>query len=487
MEGVGALKHIKITSALLAAIIIISSALVPSSVLSESRAAAKQSGVSSVAAKYESEVPVVIPANDLTYTVRAGRAVISKYNGNETKVIIPSELGGVPVYSIVGRAFADNSALTYIKLPSTLAVISTVAFNLCDSLTKIEVDAANEKFTSVDGVLYTKDMTRLVCFPGGRTGAFTIPKSVTTVGGYAFDHCYGLTSVNMYNGVKDIAAHAFSFCWNMEKIRLSDSLLTLGAYALSNCDDLEEIHLPASLTAIGENAVLGFSDSYGYKQYYFVDGIYCVKGTYAETYIKTLGVSYIREFRTITDIDTGVVIYDTDNKLPAGVGVAVSSLSVSDLGSAVNGRKYNKLYAYDVSLTKDGAAYSLPGNIYLNIVFNGLDADTITTASKVYKISSGFSQPINRAPESELIYARTNKLGVFAVLCNNDFSLPGDVDGDGEITLYDAKTVLCASLGLLVFTDEQFTAANVVDSSVRKITTEDARRILRVAAEIDKF
>ena len=55
------------------------------------------------------------------------------------------------------------------------------------------------------------------------------------------------------------------------------------------------------------------------------------------------------------------------------------------------------------------------------------------------------------------------------------------MDGDGLITLSDVKTVLHATAGTLTLTYEQSLCANVDNSQDGKITTKDARKILRLA------
>ena len=63
-------------------------------------------------------------------------------------------------------------------------------------LTEIIVDPNNSQFESLDGVLYSKDGTTLICYPAGKTATqFTIPNSVTNVDNTAFD---GLSSLTIY-------------------------------------------------------------------------------------------------------------------------------------------------------------------------------------------------------------------------------------------------------------------------------------------------
>ena len=57
----------------------------------------------------------------------------------------------------------------------------------------------------------------------------------------------------------------------------------------------------------------------------------------------------------------------------------------------------------------------------------------------------------------------------------------GDIDGDGVVTLFDVKAALYASTNRLTLTPEQKLAANIDNSQDGKITTEDARKILRLA------
>lgn len=51
----------------------------------------------------------------------------------------------------------------------------------CETLQNIYVDKGNAYYFSQDGVLYNKDTTVLIAFPGGRKGAFSIPDSVVRI------------------------------------------------------------------------------------------------------------------------------------------------------------------------------------------------------------------------------------------------------------------------------------------------------------------
>lgn len=48
----------------------------------------------------------------------AGEITITKYTGNDTEVIIPPEIDGMPVTSIGKSAFHNCSSLTSVTLPT---------------------------------------------------------------------------------------------------------------------------------------------------------------------------------------------------------------------------------------------------------------------------------------------------------------------------------------------------------------------------------
>ena len=420
-------------------------------------------------------------ASDFDYDYFDGEGIyIWGYNGNAESVIIPETIGGYPVYAVAGFAFEKKSNLKYVRIPASAVMVDSSAFNLCSSLETIDVAPGSTDYKSVGGVLYSYDGTSLVAFPAARGGSFTVPKGVEYIESYAFDHCYNLTDVNMYNTVTYIGAYAFSFCWSLESIRLSDRLHTLGKMALAGCEELSEVHLPASLDTIGTDALLGLVGSeYGDKQYYFTDGLYAVPGTKSAEYAVKLGVEVTGEYHSITDIDTGIVLYDIENKIPGTVDISVKPVAFDKVADIFN-RKYTKAGAYDISLVNNGKPYALKSEV--SIVFNAVDPTMIPSASAVYLCEGGRAAAFEKAPQDSRIYALTDTLGRFAVLSSDDFSLKGDADGDGRVTTFDARIALCASIGILEPTAAQKSACTFTGSN--KITLDDVRQILCMAAGI---
>ncbi|MBQ7256469.1 MAG: leucine-rich repeat domain-containing protein [Abditibacteriota bacterium] len=92
------------------------------------------------------------------------------------------------------------------------------AFEGCESLESINVDKNNKNYTSVSGVLYNKDVTKLIQCPGG-VSSIEIPDSVTSIGDVAFRGCSRLKSIMIPNSVTSIGWGAFWGCESLKEIR----------------------------------------------------------------------------------------------------------------------------------------------------------------------------------------------------------------------------------------------------------------------------
>lgn len=446
---------------------------------------------------YESPEPVIPPESDFTYRLypedEPTNVSITKYTGQETKIIIPETLGGLPVTGLTLKSFSGNEKITYVKLPSSLESVAIKAFNMCSSLTEFDIDPENKYLSVIDGVLYRKDTdedsetygkpTTLLCFPAGKGGHFTIPYGTETIYSFAFDHCYNLTSVDMYNTVTEIKTHAFSYCWNLESIRLSDNLYSLGQEALSHCESLKRIDLPATLRSIGKDAVLGTIDSDDNKVYFFINGISCAESSYAYEYLVDQALPediIIKTHRSVTDNDTRIKLIDAYSVFPEkeSIDIKVSSVEIEAL-EAILPTRFAEAFAFDIDITSENTSYTPEGKVILD--FTAICPDAIPSATKVYQQIGDELVLVSGSAHTPFVGAQISEGGRFVILSNNDFSLKGDIDGDGVVTLFDVKTAMHTSIGTLTLTPEQQLTANVDNSEDGKITTNDARKILRLA------
>lgn len=105
---------------------------------------------------------------------------------------------------IGNSAFALCSNLVNINLPASLKTIGYNPFYAILKLdaTNFKISSDNEYFTIQDGVLYSKDLTRLICYPYGKTETeFTILDTVTTLDVYSFRLIDSLLTINMPTSV----------------------------------------------------------------------------------------------------------------------------------------------------------------------------------------------------------------------------------------------------------------------------------------------
>lgn len=72
------------------------------------------------------------------------------------------------IISLGVSAFSGCENLMSISIPANVADIQSIAFAGCKKLTSIEVDSNNENYSSINGVLFDKNITELVCYPAGK-------------------------------------------------------------------------------------------------------------------------------------------------------------------------------------------------------------------------------------------------------------------------------------------------------------------------------
>ena len=170
-----------------------------------------------------------------------------------TSITIPHS-----VTKIEGYTFQACRGLTTVTIPSTIAEIDGSAFRLCTGLTSIEVEEGNTRFASQDDVLFTKDMTTLVCYPAGRADpSYTIPNSVTQIGTQSFAYCLNLTSMDFPSSLQSIGWSAFTGCSSLASVTFPNSLTWINMYAFQDCSSLSSITIPGSVNHLSEMAFNG--------------------------------------------------------------------------------------------------------------------------------------------------------------------------------------------------------------------------------------
>ena len=214
-------------------------------------------------------------------------------------VTIPNSVTRIGDY-----AFYKCVGLEEISIPASVTSIGDGALAGCSSLMGIVVDDKNSTYTSDEGILYSKDKTRLIQYPAGKDetdilvpegvkvigiGAFVstinlknvilpdglttieedafadgealqtvvIPASVTRIGNRAFFASEELLTAKIPEGIERIGDDVFNSCKAMTSIIIPQSLKSIGRSAFEYCVSLGSITLPAGVTSIGPKAFEG--------------------------------------------------------------------------------------------------------------------------------------------------------------------------------------------------------------------------------------
>lgn len=151
------------------------------------------------------------------------------------------------VNEIGGSAFSNCTSLVAFKVPASVEKLGNNVFQGCMSLKNIEVDANNPNYTSVDGVVMSKDKKTLYTYPAGRTDAeYTVPEGVTTLGFSCF--CQRIIKVGATLMASEI---------QLEKVNLPQSLTTIGNSALEELKKMKSVIIPEGVTSIGNGSLRG--------------------------------------------------------------------------------------------------------------------------------------------------------------------------------------------------------------------------------------
>ena len=164
----------------------------------------------------------------------------------QTSFTIPST-----VTSIDDNAFKSCNSLTAINIPAGVISIGKQAFMDCSNLANINVDPANPNYTSVNGILFDKNMTILINYPRKiNQTSYSIPQTVTKIDDGAFYGCSQLTEINIPENVVTINEAAFYNCKGIATLNIPKSLTTISKYAFCECDRISELIIPDNVTTI---------------------------------------------------------------------------------------------------------------------------------------------------------------------------------------------------------------------------------------------
>ena len=134
------------------------------------------------------------------------------FNENNTLIKAPTGIVSADIPDVclkIGRdAFKDCEKLKSVKIPESVEKIDSNAFYYCKNLSSFVVDDNNPFFKSLDGAVYSRDLSELVICPKNIT-SFNIPKTVKKIRGSAFTDCNKIREISIPKNVEEIEGNAF--------------------------------------------------------------------------------------------------------------------------------------------------------------------------------------------------------------------------------------------------------------------------------------
>ncbi len=167
------------------------------------------------------------------------------YNGFKTSVVgtlnkIKSKrlvlLEGIK--TINRNSFWNCKGIETIVFPESL---NDIGYNPFVGCSNIHFESKTPYYKVVDGVLYNKDLTKIVCYPAWKAiGDIHILNSVITIERGAFSGCDKMTNLYLHN-VNIVNKSCFTNCSALKSLYCSDLITYVGEWAFAYCASLKEV------------------------------------------------------------------------------------------------------------------------------------------------------------------------------------------------------------------------------------------------------
>ena len=220
-----------------------------------------------------------------------------------------------PITVLHEYAFNCDEKITEITIGKNVAKIDGKSFYSCYALKAIHVDPANEFYCDINGVLFNKDKTELICYPidhdqylreqygfegqywptdqwkeknldkyndlytheyEDRINTYVVPETVKVIGELAFNYSE-LFRLYLPEGLERLETLAIFRNWHIERVdtytgvceegklpsekqikpSLPDSLTYIGSDCFNSAIEMDYIYIPENVTYIGHHAFWG--------------------------------------------------------------------------------------------------------------------------------------------------------------------------------------------------------------------------------------
>ena len=386
-------------------------------------------------------------SGDFEYVVlKDGTAEITKYNGNAEILDIPSKLNGYTVTSIGKQAFA-NCDFTSITIPDSVTSIGELSFFDCESLTGITI---GNSVTSI-GVRAFENCNSLT--------SVTIPDSVTSIGESAFQYCDSLTSITIGNGVTSIGDLAFENCHSITSITIPDSVTSIGDDTFEFCESLTSVAIGNGVISIGDWA------------FYGCEGLTSIA---IPDSVTNIGVWAFGECSNLTEIRVNAnnknytsqdgVLFNKDKTelIQYPIGNERKTYDIPNSVTSIGGGAFQDcenltdIYILNRECLIYNGYYTIPDKTTIHGYAGSAAEEYAKEYDKKFVAIDG--EPVTPDPDKQ--------------------NAIGDIDGNANITITDAKWILQNTVKSRNLTEAQAKAADLNKDG--KVTIVDAKWVLQI-------
>ena len=453
-----------------------------------------------------------------------------------TSITIPDS-----VTSIGEVAFSGCTGLTSITIPKSVTNIGVWAFYDCKNLTKVFYEADLESWLKIEGSnsIYIpiwspcyngSDVTELY-FNGQLVTEVNIPEGVESIKAGAFAGCSSIKKLSLPKSVKDIGRGAFEGCRNLEIINMPYGLKTIGHYAFSGCESLKSLILPDSVSYVGEASFSGCSslEKLIISEKMEQISMHCFSDCVSLTeVVLPIGISLViqQAFYNCTSLKNMYILnsdFDINLKytIPKTVTLHSHPGGMVEKNAKEEGYNFVPLHMWDNgTVTREPQVGVAGERTYTCTVCSAIHTEEIAplvpsapdrievkSSDSAKELNDGIVGATHSVTVSELLASSNasyivdkdgNRItettkplatGMKIILESGGerlkkvISVLGDVNGDGDISVSDARSALRAAVGLDTLEGAYLNAARV--NGANEVAVSDARSILRAAVALD--